>query len=283
MAIVSWYRDQWENFGWVRATRLLWKVVWRRLYVLLVNKTLPRKRACPCCGWEGHQYFDYIEMGYMARNCACPSCDSHPRHRGLFLWLQRDYQISKRKGTALIFAPERALVQVWRSAADLTCVRLDIEPTRDVDLVADITSLPINSNRADLIWCHHVLEQVADDHMALSELRRVLKPITGHLIISAGEGRASTTREFGAPNQALSGNRRSYGADFKERLSAAGFNARPLSYSLTASERQRFGIDDERFYLCTTISSQEPGYSNDSLAATREPENETAKPSLDFM
>ena len=259
MTIVFWYRDQWQNFGWARATWLLGRVVWRRLYVLTVNKTLARKLACPCCGWEGHRFFDYVEMGYMARNSACPRCDSHPRHRGLFLWLERDYQISKRKGTALIFAPERALSPAWRSAADLTCVRLDIEATRDVDLIADITSLPINSNRADLIWCHHVLEQVADDRIALSELRRVLKPITGHLIISSGESQASTTSEFGAPNKALSGNRRAYGADFREKLSAAGFNATPLSYSLTESERERFGIDEERFYLCTTASIQEAG------------------------
>jgi SAM-dependent methyltransferase len=259
MTIVFWYRDQWRNFGWARATWLLWRVAWRRIYVLIVNKTLPRKLTCPCCGWEGHRYLDYLEMGYMARNSACPRCDSHPRHRGLFLWLERDYQISERKGTALIFAPERSLFEVWLSAADLTCVRLDIEATRDVDLIADITSLPIDSNVADLIWCHHVLEQVVDDVMALSELRRVLKPITGQLIISAGETRAISTREFGAPNKALSGNRRAYGADFKERLVAAGFNALPMSYSLTASERKQFGIDDERFYLCTTTSIQEPG------------------------
>lgn len=253
MTIVNWYRRQRADFGTVAATRLLWRVISRRLYVVACNKILPRKLRCPCCGWEGRRFFDYVEMGYSISNYACPRCDSHARHRALFLWLKDNYRIKDRRGTALVFAPERALRPLWDEASGLRIIRTDIQSGPDIEVVADAMSLPFANGSADVIWCHHVLEQVADDRQAMREMFRVLRPETGELIISAGMT-LPLTRELGGVDKSLSGNRRLYGADFPQRLTDAGFAIQPMSIQLNKTELLKYRIDPEPFYCCTRIN-----------------------------
>src|SRR5215471_20853055 len=105
--ILSWYRQNAADFGIIRATSLLSRVLWRRTFVKTCNLLLRAQVECPCCGWHGNRFFDYIEMGYTVRNTECPRCAGHSRHRGLFVWLKRDYRIESQEGTALLFAPER--------------------------------------------------------------------------------------------------------------------------------------------------------------------------------
>jgi SAM-dependent methyltransferase len=229
---------------------LLSRVAWRRALVKGCNALLPSRVECPCCGWQGNRFFDYIEAGYALRNTECPQCGSHARHRGLFVWLKNDYRIDQRSGTALLFAPERAFDSLWQSAGNLRSYKLDLQSARRVDVLADIMHLPFASDCANLIWCHHVLEQVIDDRQALDELRRALEANTGHLIVSAGIGNEPITREFDRSEKALSGNRRSYGADFVTRLSEAGFEVRKLNYQLTDEVRRRYSVTEEPFYLC---------------------------------
>jgi len=248
--ILTWYRQQIADFGLVNATWLLWRVAWRRAFVKASNKLLPAKYECPCCGWQGRRFFDYIEMGYSVPNAACPQCDSHSRHRALFLWLRDDFRIAGKAGTALVFAPERAIASLWRTAPRLNVYKVDFERSRGVDVQADLMKLPFASEVADLIWCHHVLEQVPEDRIALGELQRVCSA-SGELIVSAGVSADQNTVEYGAADKSLSGNRRRYGSDFPERLSAAGFKIKPLSYDLTAAERLKYGIIAENFFRCT--------------------------------
>jgi len=248
--ILSWYRQHVSDFGFWPATSLLWRVAWGRAIVKASNALLAERFECPCCGWQGRRFFDYVEMGYTVRNASCPQCDSHSRHRTFFLWLRDSYKIEKATGTALIFAPERALEPLWKIATTLRPVKLDIEPSRGVDVIADIMHLPFTSALADFVWCHHVLDQVPDDHVALAELKRVLKFTTGDLFISVGESTLSETREFGVSDKALSGNRRVYGSDFPDRLRAAGFSVQLLDGGLGEAERHRYALNRERFYLC---------------------------------
>src|SRR5207244_6308584 len=240
--ILSWYRRQLNDFGVLPATWLLWHVCWRRVLVLLSNRFLPCRVECPCCGWKGRRFFDYIEMGYTARNAACPSCDSHSRHRALFLWLRDQYRLDEKEGVALVLAPEKALAALWVSARELRSYKMDIEPSRGVDVQADVARMPFASESVNLIWCHHVLEQVTDDRLALREFYRVLNSHSGELVISAGLSENQTTREFGFSDKGLSGNRRSYGADFTVRLQVAGFVVQSLSCDLPMDDRLRFGI-----------------------------------------
>src|SRR5256885_5131942 len=122
----GWYRSQIREFGALTATQLLGRVAWSRTKVNLANKLVPETLVCPCCGWSGRRFYDYIEVGYAVHNAACPQCDSHARHRALFLWLSREYKLKDRCGVALVFAPEKALASVWDEAESLRVYRVDI-------------------------------------------------------------------------------------------------------------------------------------------------------------
>jgi methyltransferase family protein len=249
----AWYLTQIRNHGLVRATRLFCRVIWRRLFVIFCNLTLPAGLTCPCCGWQGRRYFDYIEMGYSVPNAACPRCDSHSRHRALFLWLQDEYRIRKKAGLALVFSPERALAPLWQTAPNLKVCKVDLELGRGADVLADLMRLPFVSDVADLIWCHHVIEQVEDVHVVLGELRRALSSGTGELIISSGLGKQENTIEFGFSDKALSGNRRLFGDDYSRTLAAAGFDVRPMGYDLSDDDCRKYGISPEPFYRCLKL------------------------------
>jgi len=250
--MLSWFRTQVNAHGLLPAARLLTRVVRYRIPVEFGNRLLPDKTECPCCGWRGHRFLDYIELGYRVPNAECPNCKSHSRHRAFFLWLKNEFQIEGKSGNALIFAPEQALNPLWHSASKLRAIKIDIEAARGVDLLGDVMRLPLANAAMDLIWCHHVLEQVADDGAAVRELYRVLKPSTGELLISVGWTGREDTEEFGRANMMLSGNQRLYGSDFGERLAAAGFNVKTLNYNLSTEECERYGVYPEPFYCCTS-------------------------------
>ena len=252
--ILSWYRQNASDFGTLSATKLLVRVVWRRAVVKARNALLPARLECPCCDWRGNRFLDYKEMGYSIQNIECPRCASHSRHRAFFLWLRDNYQVAGKSGIALVFAPEGALTSVWASAPALKTIGIDIEPARHVDVLGDVMHLPLVAEFADLVWCHHVLEQVTDDHLAMTELNRVLKSRTGQLVLSAGMSGNLSTLEYGKSEKALSGNRRSYGADLAERLSTAGFVVEQLSYGLDDGALAKYAIRNEPFYVCRKVS-----------------------------
>lgn len=251
--MLSWYRAQVKDHGLLPATRLLSRVVRYRIPVVLSNKLLPGKLECPCCGWQGRRFLDYIEAGYRVPNAACPICDSHSRHRALYLWLKNKFQIETKRGRALIFAPERALAPLWQSAPNLRTIKTDIEATRGVDFLADVMRLPLANDSVQLIWCHHVLEQVEDDRIAMSELLRVLQPTHGKFLVSVGATGREQTVEFEHANKGLSGNRRLYGNDFSQRLEAVGFQVEPMIHDLDAEECERYAVDPETFYCCKKL------------------------------
>lgn len=247
--MLTWFRAQVKNHGVLVATGLLVRVLQNRALVVLSNKLLPAKFECPCCGWKGRRFFDYIEAGYSVSNAACPGCDSHSRHRAFYLWLKNDYRIEGKKGRALVFAPERALAPLWNSSRELRVIRTDIEATRGVDLLSDVMQLPFANESVSLVWCHHVLEQVEDDRAAMRELNRVLAG-EGELLISAGQSGLGETQELGMADSKLSGNRRLYGNDFPDRLRESGFTVTQMDYNLTAADLARYAIFPERFYRC---------------------------------
>ena len=247
----GWYRSQIREFGALTATQLLGRVAWSRTKVNLANKLLPETLVCPCCGWSGRRFYDYIEVGYAVHNAACPQCDSHARHRALFLWLSREYKLKDRCGVALVFAPEKALASVWDEAESLRVYRVDIEATRGPNLLADIRRLPVASDAVDLLWCHHVLEHIEDDRAAINELYRVLRPQTGELVVSVPMYDGRETREYGFADPKESGHWRIYGDDFVDRLAESGFDVRPVVYNLSTQDCARYGIEPERFYICT--------------------------------
>lgn len=248
--ILGWYRDQVRQFGFVTATNLLIRVASSRIRVDLSNKLLPPSLSCPCCGWSGRRFYDYIEVGYAVTNAACPQCDSHPKHRQYFLWLTREYNLSEKTGVGVIFAPERAFNSVWQKTRGLRVFRVDYENARDVDAQVDLQQLALATERVDFVWCHQVLEHVEDDRAAMRELNRILRPGTGELVVSVPMTDAPDTVEYGFADPKESGHWRIYGEDFATKLEASGFEVRKVDFVVPAQEAAKFGTSEEPFYLC---------------------------------
>lgn len=251
--MLSWYRDKLKEYGFLVATRLLVQAIWARARATIANRILPEKVLCPCCGWRGYCFHDYIDAGCVIRNVECPQCNSHSRHRNFYLWLKSDYSLKSKDGVALIFAPEKCFDSVWQQeSAHLHSYRVDIEAPRGVDLLADIQRLPFINDSIDLIWCHHVLTQIPDDDAALAELYRVLRPQTGELIISVATTPDASTREFGYANKELMGFWRLYGRDFINKLSAQSLKVEHHKFNAPPDISQRHGLaPEEDFYICS--------------------------------
>lgn len=248
--MIAWYRQQVKEHGAVLATKWLWRVMSSVTKTRLANRLLSAQLTCPCCGWSGRRFFDYIEVGYTMPNEACPQCDSHSRHRFFFLWLKRERRLEESSGIALVFAPEKALAPVWTAASQLKVIRVDLEPKRGTDVLADLQRLPFKTNSTALLWCHHVLEHVEDDLAAINELRRVLIPQSGQLILSVPMIPGTKTEEYGFADPLLSGHWRIYGDDLVERLSSAGLQITEVDFVLSPEDCRRYGIKPEPFYLC---------------------------------
>ena len=257
--MLGWFRQQVSDHGVVLALRLAGRVVVSRSTAKVVNNVLPAKVTCPCCGWKGRQFNDYHEIGYSIRKVWCPQCESLPRHRYLHFWLTREFKLQNKSGMALVFAPEKAMADVWTTAPRLRVYRTDKETTRGIDTQADIKHLPLRSNSVDLIWCHHVLEHVDDDGAAIRELHRVLCPRSGELIVSVPMGSAPTTREYGFADPMDSGHWREYGEDFETRLTGNGFTVQAVNFTLTDEDYRRYGFKPERFYVGKKIDTSQVG------------------------
>lgn len=143
---------------------------------------------------------------------------------------------------------------------------LDVEKYQDWNIGtvirADITDIPFEDNYFDAILCNHVLEHVPDDHKAMNELYRVLKPSGWATMqvpiklsldntyedfsIDTPEGRE---KAFGQKDHV-----RLYGKDYPQKLFKAGFTVDENDFVSTFSvaEQKRFGYaPKEIIYHCT--------------------------------
>lgn len=128
----------------------------------------------------------------------------------------------------------------------------------------DITDIQYPDNTFDIVYCSHVLEHVPDDHKAMREFARVLKPegwavfmiplsaeqtIEDPLITSPAE----RERLFGQHDHV-----RRYGPDFKDRLEKEGFKVTVMKPSQIASTEETMSmglpIQDAIFFCMKQVS-----------------------------
>ena len=206
---------------------------------------------CPCCAhtWSAMS-------PHRGRPAArCPNCGALERHRLFWLFLQRESDILSRPGSILHIAPEEALSSALRRCPDVEYLSGDLTSGRAME-VMDITALPCDDARFDVVICNHVLEHVPDDGRAMAEMRRVLKPdgyaLMQHPIDTAlpttYENWEATTpdarmREFDQEDHV-----RIYGMDFGDRLASVGFQVSCRRYidELSDNERERYALRDGR-------------------------------------
>ena len=184
------------------------------------------------------------------------------------LWLhlkeQRNFFIDPL--TVLHFAPEDALRAALSSLPNLDYITADIEPGRAMREI-DITDIPFDADRFDVILCIHVLEHIPDDHKALSELFRILKPGGWAILQSPIDRQRRETFEdptIVSPKERerLFGQRdhvRVYGRDYSARLEQTGFNVTIEDYAKRLSPQQiaqcALGTDLDIFVCSKAASS----------------------------
>ena len=122
----------------------------------------------------------------------------------------------------------------------------------DVDLQMDIMNIKFPADHFHYICCSHVLEHVDDDHKALNEFFRVLKPGGSALLavpidgVTTYEDPSIVLPEERARAFGQSDHVRAYGDDFIDRVAAVGFDVARFTADehLSAENRLRFGITE---------------------------------------
>ena len=184
---------------------------------------------CPVCTAEFRKFMPY---GREARsNALCPNCLALERHRLLWLYLKEDTDFFTAPRKMLHIAPELCFIDRFKALDNLDHISADIEsPLADVKM--DIHKMPFEDNSFDVIFCNHVLEHVESDHIAMTEMKRVLKP-GGWAILQIPiftpwrdttiedpsiQDPKERERLFGQDDHV-----RMYGKDYPERIKKAGF------------------------------------------------------------
>ena len=225
---------------------------------------------CPCCGGKFRRFVPY---GVRPRrpHAQCPSCGSVERHRLLWLYLRERTDLFVRAQRLLHVAPEEGFQERLRTIPGLRYASADLaSPLAGVR--ADVQRLPFADAAFDSLFCHHVLEHVPDDRMAMRELLRVLRPGGWALLQSPLRSDQAETdedpsivdprereRRFGQRDHV-----RVYGRDYADRLRAAGFAVEPERFfkSLPPEHRVRYGLKGETIWLCRrpAVSEGDGGY-----------------------
>jgi SAM-dependent methyltransferase len=213
---------------------------------------------CPCCG---ARYRTFLPSDSVS-NVRCGRCRSLERHRLLFLYLKHRTDLFTERRRLLHFAPEETLRRTLTALPNLDYVTTGLSGRVSVRM--DITQLAIADRTFDAIICVHVLEHIPDDHRAMCELRRVLKPGGWAILQVPLDPQRERTYEdpritdpaerlvhFGEKDHV-----RQYGRDYVERLERAGFQVAVDSYvrTLPGDEVRRYGLaSHEDIYVCRPV------------------------------
>lgn len=216
---------------------------------------------CPCCG--GH--FRRFMTRNGRANAQCPRCFSLERLRLLWLYLDKSGLLESNE-EVLHFAPERPLQARLERSGLKRYVSADIDPKSSASYVVDITDIQFPAESFDLVLCNHVLEHIPDDHLAMREMRRVLRTggtlITQHPMDPKLQVTVEDPSETSPAERLMRFNQvdhvRIYGRDFTERLSRAGFQVTNTGFfsSVSPADAQRYGLREgpgEAIFACRAI------------------------------
>ena len=160
------------------------------------RKRLPKMR-CPVCnsrvymfGLMSRTYLDecdryqvplspFTQETFNIFDYHCPECGASDRVRLYVLYLER-WLASRATSDApcvLDIAPDPALTKFFRENCRNVRYRSADLYNPQADDRVDVMDMHIYPDHAyDLVICSHVLEHVRDDHLALKEIHRIMKP-----------------------------------------------------------------------------------------------------------
>lgn len=216
---------------------------------------------CPVCESGVRRFHPF---GEPARPYAlCPICGSLERHR--LDWIVMTQRTSLLDDESLLHvAPEPCLSRRFEAMTGLEYTTVDIDGSRAM-IAMDITDIDFPEDTFSAIYCSHVLEHIPNDHDAIAELYRVLRP-GGWALLQVPVAAGSTfedpsimdpeerRKQFGQRSHV-----RRCGPDYVNRFMAAGFRAESLQAAdlLTEADCIRLGIQPARWiFLCTKPQPQ---------------------------
>lgn len=214
---------------------------------------------CPICEAEFRKFLPY---GRNSRpNALCPSCLSLERHRLIWLYLKRKTDFFTQPHKMLHIAPELCFMPRFEDIKFLDYITGDIEsPLAKVKM--DIHKIPFDDNTFDIVFCNHVLEHVDNDILAMTEIRRVLKP-GGWAILQVPfffPLKDQTFEDFSitSPKErekvfGQDDHVRMYGKDYADRIRKAGLKVTEdeFVHTLQRQEIHRYALpENEVIYRC---------------------------------
>jgi SAM-dependent methyltransferase len=213
---------------------------------------------------SGKSYRKFLPYGYSGKakrkNVLCPGSLSLERHRLLWLYLQNKTDFFTKNYKMLHIAPEQCFYKLFKAMKNLIYTTGDYNsPIADVHF--DLHKAPFEDNSFDVIFCNHVLEHVEDDAQCMRELYRIMKPGGwGIFQVPLDVTREKTYEDKSITSEAdreihfwQKDHVRLFGLDYKDRLSAAGFNVTVDDYvnQLSPAEVDKFRLPaGEMLYVC---------------------------------
>jgi SAM-dependent methyltransferase len=213
-----------------------------------------RMRALAPCGEDFPVLREKQVIGGGRRdNGLCPVCEALDRERLVLLYLRHKTALFTSPTRVLHFAPEPQLRKHIAPFRNVDYVTADRDYP-DVDVNIDICAIPYANASFDAVICNHVLEHIPDDHQAMSELYRVLRP-GGWAILQVPlsytmpstfedpsiDTDAGRERAFGQHDHV-----RIYAIDYADRLRRAGFSVEIFDWTKAGDA---FGGADNRHAL----------------------------------
>jgi SAM-dependent methyltransferase len=223
------------------------------------------KVFCPICG---SMFREFAPAGLVKRfNARCPVCSSFERHRLIWKYVSDKTNLfSPERKKLLHFAPERMFYDAFSKINSIEYFPADLYPKKyrykDKKVIKeDITEISFQTDTFDVVLCCHVLEHIAEDRLALSELYRVMKkggwgifhvPIDSYRKTTYEDFSITKPRErekaFGQHDHF-----RKYGSDYKEKLLSVGFKVTVDDYikNFSSEELFKYGLmKNELIYFC---------------------------------
>ncbi|MBL7870413.1 MAG: methyltransferase domain-containing protein [Cyclobacteriaceae bacterium] len=214
---------------------------------------------CPVCN---HSYSKFLPYGRInpRPNALCLHCLSLERHRLIWLYLKEKTNFFTAKLDVLHIAPEPCFMRRFEKQHGEKYITADIEsPLAKVKM--DIHQIPFPENHFDVVLCNHVLEHVADDIKAMSEINRVLKPGGWAIMqvpffdpvpeVTFEDASITNPRDrekvFGQDDHV-----RKFGKDYAHRIQRSGLNAEENDFVLLLPDKiaKRYGLQkSEILYL----------------------------------
>lgn len=202
-----------------------------------------KKVTCPIIKRSYRKFLPYGRLNPRP-NALCPDSLSLERHRLLWLYLNDHTDFFKQKWHFLHIAPEVCFMKKFEEQHGDGYITADLEsPLAKVKM--DILESPFPDNSFDVIMCNHVMEHVADDIKAMSEIYRMLKPGRWAIMqvpffppipAKTQEDQSVTDPKEREKRYGQDDHVRLYGHDYADRLRMAGFIVKEDDYVKTLSQ-----------------------------------------------